>query len=186
MLDLCSYYCYDDCTHMRYLLNTKGFTLVEMIIVIAIISLLSTIGTSSYTNVLRNARDTKRKADLNEFVKAIKLYQVHHRNGPAEVGYCQSSIGNDPGPCPPTSPTYQWERNQSWIDLVDGGYLEELPVDPVNNTTYYYYYEPDNPGSNNYAGWPCPSSAAYGNCGGWIRARLEATDAFYYVYWDAP
>jgi len=166
------YYCYDDGIHMKRFFNTKGFTLIEMIIVISIISLLSTVGTSSYTNVLRNARDTKRRADLNEFVKAVKLYQVHHNQGPTEIGWCQSSIGNyDGGDCPPPSPTYQWQRNQSWTDLVDGGYLEEFPIDPVNSTTYYYWFEPNNPPPNT---------------GGWIRARLESTDAFYYVYWDAP
>ncbi len=158
-------------SHMKSFLNPKGFTLIEMIIVISIISLLSTVGSSSFTNVLRNTRDTKRKADLNEFVKAVKLYQVHHHQGPAEWGWCQSSIGNDPGPCPPASPTYQWERNQTWTDLVDGGYLEELPIDPVNSLEYYYYYEPNNPSPNT---------------GGWIRARLESTNSYYYVYWDAP
>lgn len=159
-------------SHMKHSLNPKGFTLIEMIIVISIISLLSTVGSSSFTNVLRNARDTKRRADLNEFVKAVKLYQVHHHQGPTEIGWCQSSIGNyDGGDCPPPSPTYQWQRNQTWTDLVTGGYLEELPIDPVNSTAHYYWFEPNNPPPNN---------------GGWIRARLESTNSFYYVFWDAP
>ncbi len=157
---------------MKKLFNHNGFTLIEMIIVISIISLLSTVGMNSYNTVLRNARDTKRKADLHEFVNAIKLFQVHNNRGPSETSWCQSSIGTDPNHgCPPDTITGQWARDATWTDLVTGGYLEELPVDPLNNATYHYYYEPNNPAPN---------------LGGWVRARLESTNAYYYVYWEAP
>ncbi len=164
----------------------QGFTLVELIVVIAIIGLLATVGVSSYSNVLKSGRDAKRKADLQEFVTAVKLYQIQNGKGPAEVGYCQSSIGNDPGPCPPASPTYSWDQNQTWTDLVTGGYLEKLPVDPLNNTTHYYYFEPDNPGGPNQFNWLCPASTPSGSCGGYISVWLESTNTLHKVTWQAP
>lgn len=149
----------------------NGFTLIELIVVIAIIGILATVGVSSYANVLKSARDTKRIADMKELLGAIKRFQIENGRGPTEVGYCQSSIGNAGVACPPPTPTYEWERNATWTDLVGGGYLEALPIDPLNDTTYYYWYEPNNPPPNN---------------GGWIRARLERTNAFYFLYWSGP
>lgn len=164
----------------------KGFTLIELIVVISIIGLLTTLGVSSYRTSLRDSRDARRKEDLQNFLKAIEWFQIRNGRGPTEVGYCQSSIGNDPGICPPATPTYQWEHNATWTDLVTGGYISEFPVDPINNIPYYYYYEPYNPGETTYTGWVCPSTAGTGNCGGWVRALLESTGSYYYVYWNAP
>jgi prepilin-type N-terminal cleavage/methylation domain-containing protein len=45
--------------------NQKGFTLVELMVVMAIIAILSTMGLSQYGNFIKNARDTTRVADLS-------------------------------------------------------------------------------------------------------------------------
>lgn len=50
----------------------KGFTLVELIIVIMIIAILSVIGMAFYGNTQRNARDSKRKADIDAISKALE------------------------------------------------------------------------------------------------------------------
>lgn len=43
----------------------KGFTLVELMVVMAIIAILSTAGISQYGRFIKNARDTTRIDDLN-------------------------------------------------------------------------------------------------------------------------
>lgn len=43
----------------------KGFTLVELMVVMAIIAILSTAGISQYGRFIKSARDTTRVADLN-------------------------------------------------------------------------------------------------------------------------
>lgn len=45
--------------------NQKGFTLVELMVVLAIIAILSTAGISQYGKFIKGARDTTRLADLN-------------------------------------------------------------------------------------------------------------------------
>lgn len=45
--------------------NQKGFTLVELMVVMAIIAILSTAGISQYGKFIKAARDTTRVADLN-------------------------------------------------------------------------------------------------------------------------
>lgn len=52
----------------------KGFTLPELLIVIAIIGLLSAIGFFSLNLVKARARDAIRAADMDQLVKALDLY----------------------------------------------------------------------------------------------------------------
>ncbi|HPM08708.1 MAG TPA: prepilin-type N-terminal cleavage/methylation domain-containing protein [Candidatus Pacearchaeota archaeon] len=59
----------------------KGFTLIELIIVIAIISLLAMIITYSIVGAQQKARDTKRIAELSDIGKAIGIYQSMNAGG---------------------------------------------------------------------------------------------------------
>jgi prepilin-type N-terminal cleavage/methylation domain-containing protein len=51
-----------------------GFTLIEVLVTITIISLLSTIGGIAYVNVMKTGRDTKRKSDIKEIQSALEQY----------------------------------------------------------------------------------------------------------------
>ena len=50
----------------------KGFTLVELLVVVSIIAILSLIGLTIFTNVQKGARDARRKADVDSIVKAYE------------------------------------------------------------------------------------------------------------------
>jgi len=56
---------------MRKLLP-NGFTLVELLVVITIIAILSMVGIVAFTDAQKNARDGKRKADMNAVAKALE------------------------------------------------------------------------------------------------------------------
>lgn len=53
--------------------NLQGFTLVELLVVITIIAILSVVGLTIFSGVQRNARDTKRRADIDAIAKALEV-----------------------------------------------------------------------------------------------------------------
>jgi len=60
---------------MRKLLKlNKGFTLVELMIVITVIAILATIAVVAFTRVQKQARDTKRKGEMHSIVTALQAY----------------------------------------------------------------------------------------------------------------
>ena len=52
--------------------NPKGFTLVELLVVVSIIAVLSVIGITVFTGLQKNARDSRRKADIDSIAKALE------------------------------------------------------------------------------------------------------------------
>lgn len=64
----------------RYQEATKkrqgGFTMIELLVVTTIIIVLTTIGLVSYRSASMNARNGKRKADLESVRQALVLYRV--------------------------------------------------------------------------------------------------------------
>lgn len=54
--------------------KSKGFTLVELLVVISIIAVLSIIGLTVFTGVQKSARDAKRRADVDAISKAIEIH----------------------------------------------------------------------------------------------------------------
>lgn len=82
--------CYDTCMKSR-----RGFTIVEMIVVIAVIAILATIVLISYSSVQKRARDEIRKQDLTTLAKAVELYG--NDNGPMSTGSGCGYSGNGIG-----------------------------------------------------------------------------------------
>lgn len=89
--------------------NQKGFTLVELLVVITILAILATIGFTIFTGTQQTARDAKRKADIDSIATAM------------EVNYGKFSAGQYAGLCQSTAaPAYDCTQ---WFS---GG----LPTDP--------------------------------------------------------
>lgn len=55
--------------------NNKGFTLLEMLVVIGLIGILLGLAAASYSNTQQKARDLSRKNDLKVLQKALELYK---------------------------------------------------------------------------------------------------------------
>ena len=82
-----------------------GFTLVELMVVMLIISVLAAIAIPSYIAALKSAREAVLKEDLHVMRQAIDSYTMDKDKGP-----------------------------QSLDDLVQAGYLKEIPSDPMTHS----------------------------------------------------
>lgn len=83
----------------------NGFTLIEMIIVFALIGILVGLGLPQYTNATKRAREAVLKEDLFLLRKLIGQYFLDKGEYPASLQ-----------------------------TLVDDGYLYKVPVDPITKT----------------------------------------------------
>jgi prepilin-type N-terminal cleavage/methylation domain-containing protein len=101
---------------MKYKNKNCGFTLVELLIVISIISLLASIVLASLNNARVNARDTQRISDIRQMRIALELYRNVNGGYPALGGWKQSNDSN-------------WSELQTEL----APYMPKLPIDPVNN-----------------------------------------------------
>ncbi len=79
----------------------RGFTLIEMMIVISIILILVGMAAGMYQGAIRRARESVLKTDLQTMRTAIDNYTMDKLQAP-----------------------------QSLSDLVDAHYLRDLPIDP--------------------------------------------------------
>ncbi len=66
----------------------KGFTLVELMVVIVIIAILATTGFAIFTGIQKSARDSRRKADVDAISKALEVH-----NNQSVNQYCAGAIG---------------------------------------------------------------------------------------------
>jgi len=83
-----------------------GFTLIEMIIVIAIISILAAIAGARYEHSVWRAREAVLRNDLFTLRSSIDQYTLDKQKAP-----------------------------QTLQDLVEAGYIKSVPMDPMTNAT---------------------------------------------------
>lgn len=111
-----------------FLPKQRGFTLIEILVSIAIVAILTTIAISTYSNAQKIARDGKRKSDLNAIATALEIYKSRNGRYP-----CSGTQGYQNGT---SNPTWLTDNVDPTNSLCDGtkpfntSYINQLPTDP--------------------------------------------------------
>ncbi len=113
-------------------MKKKGFSLIELLVVATIIIVLTTIGLVSYQIANVRARDTKRKADLEQIRAALEMYRTENGLYPATKEALETDYIKDL-PTDPKSYTYYYVRNVSTYAYTLDAYLEGGGTDTADN-----------------------------------------------------
>jgi general secretion pathway protein G len=105
--------------------SRRGFTLIEVLIVITLLVVLASIGMPTYQNSVRRAREATLKEDLFRMRDAIDQYYADKQKYP-----------------------------QALQDLVTDGYLREIPKDPITDSRDTWTTVAAEPDANNPAAEP--------------------------------
>ncbi|MGB9707408.1 MAG: type II secretion system protein [Microgenomates group bacterium] len=95
--------------------NKKSFTLIEILVVATIIGLLLSGGLISYSQLTKQARDNRRKTDLEQIRSALEMYRSEN-----------SIYPNYPG------------SSCSGLQPILTPYIGKIPNDPKPNQYNYY------------------------------------------------
>jgi general secretion pathway protein G len=107
--------------------RSKGFTLVEIMVVVVIIGILAALVVPKLLGRTDDARITAAKSDIASLMNALKLYKLDNQRYPTTEQGLQALVTK-----PTTGPAANgWKA---------GGYVEKLPKDPWGNT--YQYLSP--------------------------------------------
>jgi len=106
--------------------STKGFTLVELMAVLVILGILSTIAWRSFDGVIQRANFEKIKADIAVTREALEMYRLN------EYTYPSTSQGLD-------ALMFPHSELKNPLLYPEGGYMSAMPKDPWGRDYIYEY-----------------------------------------------
>lgn len=104
----------------------KGFTLVEILIVVVILGILAAIVIPQFTSASIDAKESSLVSDLQAIRSQIELYKIHHNDnlpGTQAGNDFETAMTSktDQDGVVGVGPTFKW-----------GPYMREIPVNPFN------------------------------------------------------
>lgn len=111
--------------------NKKGFTLIELMVVIAILGVLTTLMTGNFITSIKRSRDAQRKNDLSTIQRALEMYYEDNKTYPVVTGTNAGDLKFGAPFCHPDElPT---------LGCTVKTYMQKIPNDPFTNRTYQYF-----------------------------------------------
>lgn len=95
-------------------MNKKGFTLIEMLIVVAIVGLLASVVVLGIGNARERARDAKRAGDIRQIQNAAEAFYATNNTYPANLGQMDGAPTLGPNG---TGDEYGWESTGSTYNV---------------------------------------------------------------------
>lgn len=111
--------------------NSKsGFSLIELMVVIAIIAILSAVGLSIYTSAQSKARDAKRRSDVDAMAK---VYELHYNTSTGKYSALDPTNFSDGViPSDPKNVEYNSSLLESDTKYVVCAHLENADGNSIN------------------------------------------------------
>jgi general secretion pathway protein G len=110
----------------------SGFTLIEIVVVVAIIAILAAIVVQQVVGRVDDAQVQRARADIQTLGSALNIYKLDNYNYPSTQQGLDALV-HTPGGQPEAK---NWKT---------GGYIERLPKDPWGND--YHYQSPGQHGA---------------------------------------
>jgi general secretion pathway protein G len=110
--------------------HSSGFTLMELMVVIAVMGAVFVMAASSYMGTQAKARDARRKSDLTQISKALELFYTDHGT------YAQDNSGRIAGCGVSSSSPCPW--GSDFTDQDSNRYMEKIPQELQPGKAYLY------------------------------------------------
>lgn len=117
---------------MNRLVRPRGFTLIEIVIAVAILAVLAAVVMPRVLGRVDDARVARAKSDVQALLTALNLYKLDNFSYPSTEQGLEALVAQ-PGGQPEAR---NWKQ---------GGYIDRLPTDPWGND--YQYLSPGQRGA---------------------------------------
>ncbi len=101
--------------------SKKGFTLTELIVVVAILGVLATVATPLFADQIKNAKDTTDKANAKTMENILKVYVAGGKDAPADATAAKKVITDNIGSVPLIQNTgnfYNYDKSKVTVTIV--------------------------------------------------------------------